>query len=101
MLKLASAFRPTHSAWNNGNRRHISKSHYDETVVYKYASQKIRPVSLGQLLKYRRLPLSAENILDSVSYSQAELPVRLAKRVISFHRLPFIVGTNPHIARVY
>ncbi|KAJ2377094.1 hypothetical protein H4S02_007743, partial [Coemansia sp. RSA 2611] len=76
-------------------------THYDETVVYKYASQQIKPVSLGQLLKYRRQPLSAANILDSVSYSQAELPVRLAKRVISFHRLPFIVGTNPHIARVY
>ncbi|KAJ2889848.1 hypothetical protein GGI21_006405, partial [Coemansia aciculifera] len=42
-----------------------------------------------------------ENILDSVGYTQAELPVRLAKRVISFHKLPFIVGTNPHIARVY
>ncbi|KAJ2355775.1 hypothetical protein GGF43_002484 [Coemansia sp. RSA 2618] len=101
MLGLASACRPPHSVWRAGCRRHLSKTHYDETVVYKYASQKIRPVSLGQLLKYRRLPLSAENILDSVSYSQAELPVRLAKRVISFHRLPFIVGTNPHIARVY
>ncbi|KAJ2726134.1 hypothetical protein GGI07_000773 [Coemansia sp. Benny D115] len=78
-----------------------SKSHYDETLVYKYASQKINPVSIGQLLKYRRLPLSRENILDSVAYSQAELPVRLAKRVISFHNLPFIIGTNPHISRVY
>ncbi|KAJ1828475.1 hypothetical protein LPJ56_001090 [Coemansia sp. RSA 2599] len=82
-------------------RRAYSKSHYDEQLVYKYASQKINPVSIGQLLKYRRLPLSQENILDSVAYSQAELPVRLAKRVISFHNLPFIVGTNPHIARVY
>ncbi|KAJ1735126.1 hypothetical protein LPJ61_000720 [Coemansia biformis] len=82
-------------------RRFSAKSHYDETVVYKYASQMINPVSIGQLLKYRRLPLSADNILDSVSYTQAELPVRLAKRVISFHRLPFIVGTNPHIAQVY
>ncbi|KAJ2706826.1 hypothetical protein FB645_001274 [Coemansia sp. IMI 203386] len=84
-----------------GLLRRYSKSHYDEQLVYKYASQKINPVSIGQLLKYRRLPLSGENILDSVAYSQAELPVRLAKRVISFHNLPFIVGTNPHIARVY
>ncbi|KAJ2395798.1 hypothetical protein GGI23_004167, partial [Coemansia sp. RSA 2559] len=78
-----------------------AKSHYDETVVYKYASQEIRPVSIGQLLKYRRLPLSKDNILDSIAYTQEELPVRLAKRVISFHKQPFIVGTNPHIARVY
>ncbi|KAJ1906951.1 hypothetical protein LPJ81_001060 [Coemansia sp. IMI 209127] len=82
-------------------RRFSAKSHYDETVVYKYASQKIRPVSIGQLLKYRRLPLSKDNILDSIAYTQEELPIRLAKRVISFHKQPFIVGTNPHIARVY
>ncbi|KAJ2079661.1 hypothetical protein H4R24_003631 [Coemansia sp. RSA 988] len=95
---LHETARRTHSCL----RQYLStKTHYDETVVYKYASQKIKPVSIGQLLKYRRLPLSAENILDSVSYSQAELPVRLAKRVISFHRLPFIVGTNPHISQVY
>ncbi|KAJ1719476.1 hypothetical protein LPJ53_005776 [Coemansia erecta] len=81
--------------------RRYSRAHYDEQLVYKFASQKINPVTVGQLLKYRRLPLSRENILDSVAYSQAELPVRLAKRVISFHNLPFIVGTNPHIARVY
>ncbi|KAI8325936.1 alpha-ketoacid dehydrogenase kinase, partial [Martensiomyces pterosporus] len=60
-----------------------------------------KPVSVKELLKYGQPPLSKESILDSVAYSQAELPVRLAKRVISFHRLPFIVGTNPHIARVY
>ncbi|KAJ2363124.1 hypothetical protein IW150_006823 [Coemansia sp. RSA 2607] len=81
--------------------RPYSRAHYDERLVYKFASQKINPVTVGQLLKYRRLPLSRDNILDSVAYSQAELPVRLAKRVISFHNLPFIVGTNPHIARVY
>ncbi|KAJ2843754.1 hypothetical protein GGI22_007105, partial [Coemansia erecta] len=82
-------------------RAKLGSGHYDETVVYKYASQKIRPVSIGQLLKYRRLPLSKDNILDSIAYTQEELPVRLAKRVISFHKQPFIVGTNPHIARVY
>ncbi|KAJ1665020.1 hypothetical protein IW140_003633 [Coemansia sp. RSA 1813] len=88
---------PLASNW----RCFTAKSHYDETVVYKYASQKLKPVSIGQLLKYRRLPLSKDNILDSIAYTQEELPVRLAKRVISFHKQPFIVGTNPHIARVY
>ncbi|KAJ1935645.1 hypothetical protein FBU59_005321 [Linderina macrospora] len=78
-----------------------SEPHYDEKTVYQYASQQIKPVSIGQLLKYSAPPLTPANILDSVAYTQSELPVRLAKRVISFHNLPFIVGTNPHIARVY
>ncbi|KAJ2160577.1 hypothetical protein GGF46_002173 [Coemansia sp. RSA 552] len=100
MLALLRRGRP--GSWRPRRRRLIAtKNHYDETEVYKFASQGIKPVSIGQLLKYRRQPLSADNILESVSYSQAELPVRLAKRVISFHHLPFIVGTNPHIASVY
>ncbi|KAJ1946306.1 hypothetical protein EC988_005569, partial [Linderina pennispora] len=82
-------------------RAFTSKTHYDEKIVYQYASQQLKPVSIGQLLKYSQPPLTPANILDSVAYTQSELPVRLAKRVISFHNLPFIVGTNPHIARVY
>lgn len=34
-------------------------------------------------------------------YARKELPVRLARRVKSIQRLPFIVGTNPYIKRVY
>ncbi|KAJ2779444.1 hypothetical protein GGI15_003879 [Coemansia interrupta] len=98
---LRPSVRPSLHTSLRPSARPYSRAHYDEQLVYKFASQKINPVTVGQLLKYRRLPLSRDNILDSVAYSQAELPVRLAKRVISFHNLPFIVGTNPHIARVY
>lgn len=103
LLAAASSSFNRYSSNTSAVQRHCfsTKNHYDETTVYKYASQKIKPVSIGQLIKYRRLPLTKENILDSVTYSQSELPVRLAKRVISFHNLPFIVGTNPHISQVY
>ncbi|OAQ30374.1 alpha-ketoacid dehydrogenase kinase [Linnemannia elongata AG-77] len=34
-------------------------------------------------------------------YARKELPVRLARRVKSIQNLPFIIGTNPYIKRVY
>jgi 26S proteasome regulatory subunit T1 len=39
-------------------------------------------------------------VLTSVSYAQAEIPRRLATRIRSLEALPFIVGTNPYIARI-
>jgi 26S proteasome regulatory subunit T1 len=35
-----------------------------------------------------------------VTYAQAEIPRRLATRIRSLEALPFIVGTNPYIARI-
>jgi hypothetical protein len=34
-------------------------------------------------------------------FVQKELPVRMARRVVAFQRLPFIVGTNPYIQQVH
>jgi len=39
-------------------------------------------------------------VLASVSYAQAEIPRRLATRIRSLEALPFIVGTNPYVARI-
>jgi 26S proteasome regulatory subunit T1 len=43
--------------------------------------------------------LTAESVLRSSFYAQSELPKRLAARVRAFEALPFIVGTNPYIAK--
>ena len=52
-------------------------------------------------MKHGQFPLKESQILASCEYTQNELPVRLAKRVVAFQRLPFIVGMNPYISRVY
>ncbi|KAI8869981.1 alpha-ketoacid dehydrogenase kinase [Ramicandelaber brevisporus] len=52
-------------------------------------------------MRYSRPPFTTERLLASAEYARSELPVRLAKRVVAFQRLPFIVGTNPHISAVY
>ncbi|KAI0303441.1 hypothetical protein B0F90DRAFT_1809640 [Multifurca ochricompacta] len=68
-------------------------------LLAAYAQQPLRPLALGTLLATGR-PLTAESVLTSVSYAQVEIPRRLATRIRSLEGLPFIVGTNPYIARI-
>ncbi|KAI0003303.1 hypothetical protein BJV74DRAFT_793548 [Russula compacta] len=68
-------------------------------LLTTYAQHTPRPLTLGTLLATGR-PLTAESVLTSVSYAQAEIPRRLATRIRSLEALPFIVGTNPYIARM-
>jgi 26S proteasome regulatory subunit T1 len=39
-------------------------------------------------------------VIQSVAHVQSELPRRLAARVNAIQALPYIVGTNPYIARM-
>ncbi|KAG0036840.1 26S proteasome regulatory subunit 7 [Podila clonocystis] len=87
-------------------------SFYDDKVT-QYASQGIQTVTLKTLLGFGRTtdaqdpittnsqPYDLEMNLEVARYARKELPVRLARRVKSIQRLPFIVGTNPYIKRVY
>ncbi|KAI8873683.1 alpha-ketoacid dehydrogenase kinase [Ramicandelaber brevisporus] len=84
---------------SNGNSK--PGDFYDSNVA-QFAKLPIRPVTLQQLMCYGHPPLTLEKIIASAEYSRSELPVRMAKLVIqSFQKLPFIVGTNPHINSVY
>ena len=46
-------------------------------------------------------PLSADALLSSATYTSSLIPIRLAHRVRALRNLPFIVVSNPHIARIY
>ncbi|TFY65681.1 hypothetical protein EVG20_g5402, partial [Dentipellis fragilis] len=68
-------------------------------LLAAYAQHTPRPLTLGTLLSFGQ-PLTPQSVLTSVSYAQAEIPRRLATRIRSLEGLPFIVGTNPYIARI-
>ncbi|TFK72600.1 26S proteasome subunit P45 [Pluteus cervinus] len=67
-------------------------------LLKRYASAPPRPLNLAKLLSFGR-PLTSESLLSSVAYVLSEIPRRLATRVRSLESLPFIVGTNPFIAK--
>ncbi|KAF9921502.1 hypothetical protein FBU30_008458, partial [Linnemannia zychae] len=87
-------------------------SFYDDRVT-QYANQDIQTVTLKTLLGLGRSGstgldrqhYSAERDLainlDVARYARKELPVRLARLIKATQKLPFIVGTNPYIKRVY
>ncbi|EPQ58256.1 alpha-ketoacid dehydrogenase kinase [Gloeophyllum trabeum ATCC 11539] len=68
-------------------------------LLEKHSQRPPTPLTLATLLSLGRPP-TPRSVLKSVSYAQAEIPRRMAQRVMSLQALPFIVGTNPFVARV-
>lgn len=87
-----SLYRPLHSVPPDRTSPEVI------SLLDTYSRLAPRPVPLSTLLSFGS-PLSPESLLDSASYVLHELPRRLVHRVHSFDSLPYIVGTNPFIAR--
>ncbi|KAJ3102139.1 hypothetical protein HDU97_000781 [Phlyctochytrium planicorne] len=75
-----------YSTWRSSNN-----------AVEDLATSPITPVTLSYLLELGK----TRNALESAKFLHNELPKRLARRVRALQKLPFIVGVNPHIKRVY
>ncbi|PGH06526.1 hypothetical protein GX51_02351 [Blastomyces parvus] len=69
--------------------------------VTRLASSRRRPLTLTDLLKHGRPPLSQEALLASANFTLSLLPTRLAYRIQALRNLPFIVVSNPHISKIY
>ncbi|RJE22469.1 Mitochondrial pyruvate dehydrogenase kinase [Aspergillus sclerotialis] len=69
--------------------------------VARLAASRRRPLTLGDLLKHGRPPLSKEALLASANFTLSLLPARLASRIQALRNLPFIVVSNPHVSSIY
>ncbi|PGH18339.1 hypothetical protein AJ80_04517 [Polytolypa hystricis UAMH7299] len=69
--------------------------------VTRLASAPRRPLTLTDLLKHGRPPLSDEALLACANFTLSLLPARLAYRIQALRNLPFIVVSNPHITKIY
>jgi 26S proteasome regulatory subunit T1 len=82
-------------------RRYRSVSVADPQInelLTHHAAHPSHSLNLSTLLSFGRPP-TPDSVLQSVSYVLSEIPRRLATRVRSFEALPFIVGTNPYVAK--
>ncbi|KAF9257806.1 26S proteasome subunit P45 [Marasmius fiardii PR-910] len=68
-------------------------------LLAKHASSPTRSLNLSDLLAFGRPTVTPESVLASVSFALEDIPRRLATRVRSLEALPFIVGTNPYVAK--
>ncbi|KAI1651413.1 alpha-ketoacid dehydrogenase kinase [Daldinia loculata] len=64
-------------------------------------NKKQHPLSLADLVKHGRPPLSAQALFSSANFTLSLLPIRLAHRIQALRNLPFIVVSNPNISKIY
>jgi len=67
-------------------------------LLASYAAHPPHPLTLNSLVALGQ-PLTPESVLNSVSFVLSEIPRRLARRARALETLPFIVGTNPYVAK--
>ena len=123
-LRATSAVASAPSPINAAAPPPTTSSSITDATINELAAQPIHPLTLSDLVKsatlpepsllvssscalpnalarHGRPPLSASALLDSAAFTSSLIPVRLAHRVRSLRRLPYIVVSNPHVARIY
>lgn len=93
---LAAQITPLQNASNSVTRQPF----YMNKILDQYISQSPTSLTLRQLIFYER-HINTERLLKSANYVRTELPIRIAHRIREFQKLPYILGTNPHIEGVY
>ncbi|KAK4213787.1 branched-chain alpha-ketoacid dehydrogenase [Rhypophila decipiens] len=81
-------------------RRHARRSEAEDQVPM-LAKQPLHSLSLADLVKHGRPPLSAEALLSSARFTLSLLPIRLAHRIQALRNLPYIVVSNKNISKIY
>ncbi|GKU03525.1 unnamed protein product [Fusarium langsethiae] len=99
---------PRQSQWiyrNTGagvlSRRSIHSQKATDDEIATLARLHQHPLSLADLVRHGRPPLSSESLLSSANFALSLLPVRLAHRIQALRNLPYIVVANPNISRIY
>ncbi|KAK3353178.1 branched-chain alpha-ketoacid dehydrogenase [Lasiosphaeria hispida] len=75
--------------------------HQAQDEVPRLAKKPLHLLSLADLIKHGRPPLSAEALLASARFTLSLLPIRLAHRIQALRNLPYIVVSNPNIRKIY
>ncbi|KAF3229842.1 hypothetical protein TWF191_000751 [Orbilia oligospora] len=69
--------------------------------VAQLATLPLHPLTLSDLVRFGKPPLSPDLLLASASFTLRVLPIRIARRILSLRNLPYIVVSNPHISQIY
>ncbi|PSC73841.1 pyruvate dehydrogenase kinase [Micractinium conductrix] len=90
--------------WNEAAPRdeELHRDSFYDTVIETWAQKPVRKLTLRQLLNFGRDAwFDQSRVLESSRFVQAELPKRLARRLMDLQLLPYIVVSNPNIKKVY
>ncbi|KAF2265899.1 kinase isozyme 4 mitochondrial precursor [Lojkania enalia] len=83
-------------------RRHcIHTANVTDHDIARLATLPLHPLTLADLVKHGKPPLTTSQLLSSANFTLSILPARLAHRIQSLRNLPFIVVSNPHISQIH
>ncbi|EMR62468.1 hypothetical protein MGN70_014011 [Eutypa lata] len=96
------------TATTSAHHHHHKKSHHPPSTsvvtddeLANLAAKTQHSLSLADLVKHGRPPLSTEALYSSANFTLSLLPIRLAKRIQALRNLPYIVVSNPNINKIY
>ena len=69
--------------------------------IQRLAGKPLHPLTLADLCKHGRPPLSTQALLNSANFTLSILPSRLAHRIQSLRALPYIVVANPNVSKIH
>lgn len=81
--------------------RHLQTATPTDGDIARFASKPLHPLTLADLCRHGRPPLSKQDLLDSANFTLSILPSRLAHRVQSLRSLPYIVVANPNVNKIH
>ncbi|KAK0658455.1 (3-methyl-2-oxobutanoate dehydrogenase (lipoamide)) kinase [Lasiodiplodia hormozganensis] len=96
-VKVVRATAPTIRA----RQLHLPTKTVTDDDIAQLAASPLHPLTLADLVKHGRPPLTAEQLFDSANFTLSILPARLAHRIQSLRNLPYIVVSNPHVSKIH
>ena len=81
--------------------RHIQTKTVTDGDIARLAAKPLHPLTLADLCKHGRPPLSKQALFNSANFTLSILPSRLAHRIQSLRALPYIVVANPNVSKIH
>ncbi|KAG0136409.1 branched-chain alpha-ketoacid dehydrogenase [Tuber indicum] len=70
-------------------------------MIAQLAAKHLDRLSLKDLIRFGRPPLTTQSLLTSARFTREYLPVRLSRRIRALRNLPYIIVSNPNISTIY
>lgn len=93
--------RRARSAFSRTSHHQLHTRTVTDNDISHLASLPLHPLTLADLVKHGRPPLTTQQLLTSANFTLSILPSRLAHRIQSLRNLPFIVVSNPHVSKIH
>lgn len=88
--------KPSH----NSDQEHATNLNF-ERLISEYAAKPEERINLENLLKFGPYPISDDVLLENAASVLKKISIRLAHRLETLRKLPYLIVLNPNISQIY